>query len=209
MTTGYSDGEVSTDTEAISSSEDDTKVHRMKGKEILTASLATVATLHAGKKVYDSFGATHKRHKAVRQGKMTQEEADKKKYMSRVMETASIGIAALGLKGVYDEWKEVHEKHKEYEGTKEKRERHREKQGKVPRRRRGSRSSSSASRSRERYGAGGGDLSRRQTTAFDGDGRGARYGDWAGDLGRRQTAAYGGDSGGHRYGEWDGYGRPN
>jgi hypothetical protein len=196
----------------------------MKGKQILTAGLATVATLHAGKKVYDSFGATHKRHKAVRQGKMTQEEADKKKYTSRIMETASIGLAALGLKGVYDEWKEVQGEHKEYAGAKEKRERHRQKQGKVEsgsESRRGSRygdgrrdsgsGSESRSRSRDRYGDG--ELSRRQGSRYDGDGRGDRYGEWDESESRNRYGAvdgrrnqYGdGSRSGSRYG--DDYGR--
>lgn len=81
----------------------------MRGKEIITASLATVATIHAAHGVYSSMEAHEKRHKLVAEGEMTPEEARKKQTKAWIQDAAAVGIAALGIKGAFSEWKEMNE----------------------------------------------------------------------------------------------------
>ena len=81
----------------------------MKGKELLTAGLATIATIHAAHGVYSSMEAHEKRHKMVAEGEMSPEEARKKQTKAWVQDAAAVGIAALGIKGAFSEWKEMKE----------------------------------------------------------------------------------------------------
>lgn len=82
---------------------------RMRGKELLTAGLATVATIHAANGVYSSMVAHEKRHKMVDAGTMTPAEARKKQTRAWVQDAAAVGIAALGIKGAFSEWKNMSE----------------------------------------------------------------------------------------------------
>ncbi|MCJ1485110.1 hypothetical protein MMC06_005283 [Schaereria dolodes] len=97
-----------------SSGEEQKKIKKMRGKEVLTAGLATVATIHAAHSVYQSMEGRKKRHKEVLEGKMSPEEAKKKKNKARLQDAASIGIAALGIKGAVSEWKETREQREEF-----------------------------------------------------------------------------------------------
>ncbi|KAJ6151131.1 hypothetical protein N7470_007725 [Penicillium chermesinum] len=54
-----------------------------------------------------------KRIKELEEGKITPEEARKRRIKADVLDVASIGLAALGIKGAVGEWKEVLEKRKE------------------------------------------------------------------------------------------------
>ena len=94
-----------------SSSTDDMEKKRkhMRGKEFLTAGLATIATIHAAHGVYSSMEAHEKRHKLVAEGEMSPEEARKKQTKAWVQDAAAVGIAALGIKGAFSEWKEMNE----------------------------------------------------------------------------------------------------
>lgn len=96
-----------------SSSESDTdlenKRKKMRGKEFLTAGLASIATIHAAHGVYQSMEASEKRHKLVAEGEMSPEEARKKRSKAWLQDAAAVGIAALGIKGAYSEWKEMNE----------------------------------------------------------------------------------------------------
>lgn len=94
-----------------SSSETDieNKRKKMRGKELITAGLATVATIHAAHGVYSSMEAHEKRHKLVAEGEMSPEEARKKQTKAWVQDAAAVGIAALGIKGAFSEWKEMNE----------------------------------------------------------------------------------------------------
>jgi hypothetical protein len=85
------------------------KRKHMRGKELLTAGLATIATIHAAHGVYSSMEAHEKRHKMVAEGEMTPEEARKKQTKAWVQDAAAVGIAALGIKGAFSEWKEMKE----------------------------------------------------------------------------------------------------
>jgi len=125
-----------------SSSGDEKRVKKMKGKQFLTAGLATVATIHAAHNVYQSYEKREARRKAVESGKMTAEEAKKLKSKALMQDAASIGIAALGIKGAVSvsllfnslqsfqaqmlislqEWKEMREMRHEYKEFEEKKE---------------------------------------------------------------------------------------
>lgn len=100
----------SVDSSSSSSLEDvEKKRKRMRGKELITAGLATVATIHAAHGVYSSMEAHEKRHKLVAEGEMSPEEARKKQTKAWVQDAAAVGIAALGIKGAFSEWKEMNE----------------------------------------------------------------------------------------------------
>ena len=99
--------------QSVSSSSDESDIEnkrkRMRGKELLTAGLATIATIHAAHGVYSSMEAHEKRHKLVEEGEMSPEEARKKQTKAWVQDAAAVGIAALGIKGAFSEWKEMNE----------------------------------------------------------------------------------------------------
>lgn len=88
------------DSDSLGSSTDDEKrIKKMKGKQVITASLATVASIHAAHGVYQSWEKRKARHKAVEAGDMTPEQARKQRAKARLQDAASVGIAVLGVKG--------------------------------------------------------------------------------------------------------------
>lgn len=92
---------------------------------VITAGLASVATIHAAHSVYSSIENRQKRQKLVAEGEMSPEESRKLKNKARLQDAASIGIAALGIKGAVSEWKEMQEQRHECAEFDEKRkERH-------------------------------------------------------------------------------------
>ena len=108
-----------------SSSGDEKRIKKMKGKQLLTAGLATVATIHAAHNIYQSMEKREARHKAVQEGEMTPEEARKLKAKATLQDAASVGIAALGIKGAMSEIKEANElRHETRELREKKEERH-------------------------------------------------------------------------------------
>lgn len=123
-----SDSESSTDMEA--------RRKKLRGKELLTAGLATVATIHAAHGVYSSMVASEKRRKLVGEGEMSPEEARKRKSKNMLQDAAAVGIAALGIKSAYSEWKEMNEQRhsvKELEARRRKRIKARERREKEAR----------------------------------------------------------------------------
>jgi len=86
---------------------------KTRGKELLTAGLATVATIHAAHGIYSSMMASQKRRTLVSEGKLAPEEARKRKTKNMLQDAAAVGIAALGIKSAYGEWKEMNETRKE------------------------------------------------------------------------------------------------
>jgi len=90
----------------------------------LTAGLATVATIHAAHGVYNSMVASEKRHKLVMEHKMSPEEARKRKSKNMLQDAAAVGIAALGIKSAFGEWKEMNESRKEKHELEARRRRH-------------------------------------------------------------------------------------
>lgn len=99
----------SSSTDSSSTTDMENKRKHMRGKELLTAGLATIATIHAAHGVYTSMEAHEKRHRLVQEGEMTPEEARKKQTKAWVQDAAAVGIAALGIKGAFSEWKEMNE----------------------------------------------------------------------------------------------------
>jgi hypothetical protein len=95
------------DTDLGDSSEDEKRARKMKGKQLLTTGLAAVATIHAAHGVYQSMEKRNARQKAVREGRLSPAEAKKLKTKAMVQDVASVGIAALGVKGAIDEMKEA------------------------------------------------------------------------------------------------------
>lgn len=92
-----------------SSSEEDRERKAMGKKQLITAGLASIATVHAAHSVYQSKHARDVRLKEVKKGEMSPEEARRKRNKARFQDIASVGVAALGIKGAYSEWKEVKE----------------------------------------------------------------------------------------------------
>jgi len=109
------------------------KRKRLRGKELITAGLATVATIHAAHGVYTSMVASENRRKQVAEGEITPEEARKRKSKNMLQDAAAVGIAALGIKSAYSEWKEMNEQRhsvKELETRRRKRRKARERREK-------------------------------------------------------------------------------
>ncbi len=114
-----------TSSDDVSSSEDDRTQKKLRGKEFLTAGLASVATIHAAHSIYKSVDGRKKRSKLVREGEMSPEESHKLKNKARLQDAAAVGIAALGIKGAVSEWKEMKEQRDEvHEFAKKREERH-------------------------------------------------------------------------------------
>ena len=115
-----------------SSEEEIKKQKKMHAKELITASLATVATIHAAHSIYQTREKREKRKEQFAEGKISKEEEQKFKRKGYLQDAASVGIAALGIKGAYSEWKEMKEQREEYHKTceelEEKRQKRREKQ---------------------------------------------------------------------------------
>ena len=108
-----SPGSQSSSDDDESSSEEEKERKKMGHKQFITAGLASVATIHAAQSVYKSIEGRQERRKEVAKGEMTPQEARKKKNKARMQDAAAIGIAALGIKGAYSEWKEMKEQRHE------------------------------------------------------------------------------------------------
>ena len=121
----------SDDTDSYSSDNELKKQKRLRNKGLLTAGLASVATIHAVANVHGSMEKRKERHKQVREGTMSVEEARKKKSKAMLQDAAAVGIAAIGIKSAASEWKELKEKREEYRSAcsrlEEKREHRRQK----------------------------------------------------------------------------------
>ncbi|KAI4164086.1 MAG: hypothetical protein LQ342_002322 [Letrouitia transgressa] len=105
--------ETDSSSDDVSSSEDERTRKKLGRKELITAGLASVATVHAAHSVYSSIENRKKRQKQVAEGKISPEEARKQKNKARLQDAASVGIAALGIKGAVSEWKEMQEQRHE------------------------------------------------------------------------------------------------
>lgn len=118
------------------SEEDEKRAKKMRGKQILTSGLAAVATIHAAHNVYQSMEKRNARHKAVKAGKLSPEEAKKLKSKALLQDAASVGIAAMGIKGAISEMKEAREmSHELSEWQEEKETRHQKRLARLERQR--------------------------------------------------------------------------
>ncbi|OTB03068.1 hypothetical protein M426DRAFT_74217 [Hypoxylon sp. CI-4A] len=109
------------------SDEDEKMTSKMRRKQLITTGLAAVATIHAANNVYGSMGQRDARHRAVKEGKLSPEEAKKLKTKALLQDAASVGIAAMGVKGALSELKEAREQHKAVREWKEQRQKRHEK----------------------------------------------------------------------------------
>ncbi|PNP42990.1 hypothetical protein TGAM01_v201625 [Trichoderma gamsii] len=139
------------------SDEDEKRAKKMRGKQVLTTGLATVATIHAAHGVYKSMEKRKARKEAVKEGLLSPQEAKKLKAKAIMQDAASVGIAAIGIKGALAELKEAREMaHECREWRSEKAQRHekrleRERRKKLGERKRSSSWSSSAPRNNNGY----------------------------------------------------------
>lgn len=99
--------------EAREISDEKKKRKKMKRDMMITSGLATVATIHAAHGLYGGVQKRKERMKQLEEGEITPQEARKRRIKANTMDAVSIGLAALGIKGAYGEWKEVNEKRKE------------------------------------------------------------------------------------------------
>jgi len=123
----------SSSSSSVSTADLETQRRQTRTKELLTAGLATVATIHAAHGVYSSMVASDSRHKKVLEGKMSPEQARKQKSKNMLQDAAAVGIAALGIKSAFSEWKEMNEsrhakhdiekKHRRHKKARERRQR--------------------------------------------------------------------------------------
>ncbi|VUC36173.1 unnamed protein product [Clonostachys rosea] len=113
------------DSDLGDSDEDEKKHKKMRGKSMLMSGLAAVATIHAAHSIYKGVEKREARQTAVREGKLSTEEAEKLKNKALLQDAASVGLAALGIKGAISEFKEAKElTHECHEFKKQKAERH-------------------------------------------------------------------------------------
>ncbi|KAI1647798.1 uncharacterized protein F4817DRAFT_93275 [Daldinia loculata] len=109
------------------SDEDKKMTSKMRRKQLITTGLAAVAAIHAANNVYGSMGQRDARHRAVKEGKLSPEEARKLKTKALLQDAASVGIAALGVKGALSELKEAREQAKAIKEWNEEKQRRHEK----------------------------------------------------------------------------------
>ncbi|QQK46682.1 Xanthine uracil permease family [Penicillium digitatum] len=86
---------------------------KLKRDMLITGGLASVATIHAAHSLYNGVEKRKERMHQLKEGEITPEEARKLRMKANTKDAVSIGLAALGIKGAYGEWKEVMEKRKE------------------------------------------------------------------------------------------------
>jgi hypothetical protein len=99
--------------DSASSTEEEKERKQLGRRQLVTAGLASVATIHAAQSVYKSIEGRKERKKEVAKGQMSPKEARKKKNRARLQDAAALGIAGLGIKGAYSEWKEMKEQRDE------------------------------------------------------------------------------------------------
>lgn len=98
----------------LGDSSDEKKKHKkMQRDMLLTSGLATVATIHAAHNLYGGVKKRKKRKQQLENGSISPDQARKARIKANTLDALSVGLAALGVKGAYEEWKEVNEKRKE------------------------------------------------------------------------------------------------
>ncbi|EQK97812.1 hypothetical protein G6O67_003907 [Ophiocordyceps sinensis] len=154
---GSSRSAYDSDSDLGDSEEDEKRAKKMRGKQVLTTGLATIATIHAAHGVYQSMEKRRCRQRAVQEGRMSPDEAKKLKTKAVMQDAAAVGIAALGIKGALGEMKEAKEMgHECKEFRQEKVRRHERREQRRMRQHRGlddgdRRADSVPARSRSRY----------------------------------------------------------
>ena len=111
---------------SLSSTEEEKEKKQLGRKQLITAGLASVATIHAAHNVYQSVHQRKELAQDVAEGEISPQEARRKRNKGRLKQAASIGVAALGVRGAYTEWKEMKEQRHEAINFKAKMERKRQ-----------------------------------------------------------------------------------
>ncbi|PKX94348.1 uncharacterized protein P174DRAFT_460425 [Aspergillus novofumigatus IBT 16806] len=120
-----SDSESSSD---LGDSSDEKKQRKKLNRQaLMTAGLATIATVHAAHGLHQNMEKRKQRMKMVKEGAMSPEEARRRRIKANLADAASIGLSALGIKGAIAEWKEADEKRRERADFKKKCDEHRQK----------------------------------------------------------------------------------
>lgn len=107
------DSNSSSDSDLGDSSDEKSRRKKQTRKTILASGLATVATVHAAHSIYAGMEKRKKRRSMLEEGEITPEEARRRRIRANLGDAASVGIAAVGLKSAFSEWKEVAEARKE------------------------------------------------------------------------------------------------
>ena len=121
-----SSGDDDDSSSSVIDSEEDKRIERKKRRgEMITGGIAAVATLHAAANVYGSMQARVLREKQLADGTITKEQAKRQRYKHHMQDAASIGLAALSIKGASGKWQGAHAKHTEVKSHRqERKERH-------------------------------------------------------------------------------------
>jgi len=114
------DPDTDSDSDLGSSSGEEKERKKGTGKQLLTAGLATIATIHAVHSVWQTAEKHDKRVKELRKGEISKAEAKKQRNRGYLQDAASVGIAALGIKGAMSEWTEAKDNRAERRAVKEK-----------------------------------------------------------------------------------------
>lgn len=88
----------------MSTSDEEKMRRKLRGKELIQASLSTIATIHSAHGLYENMEASKERHKALKKGEITQEQAQREKAKAALKDLASLGLAAYGVRGTIKSW---------------------------------------------------------------------------------------------------------
>ena len=121
------DPDTDSDSDLGSSSGEEKERKKGTGKQLLTAGLATIATIHAAHSIWQSAEKHDIRERELRKGEITKAQAKRQRNRGYLQDAASVGIAALGIKGAMSEWMEAKEHREEHKAEKEKFLRHKAK----------------------------------------------------------------------------------
>ena len=93
--------------EDLSFSEEERTRKKLRNKEILAATFATITSVAAVTSIYQSLDDQQKRREKLRRGELTPEEARKQKNKSIMFDLVNVGSAALGVNSAVNGWKRM------------------------------------------------------------------------------------------------------
>ncbi|KAH0537628.1 hypothetical protein FGG08_005579 [Glutinoglossum americanum] len=96
------------------SSTDEEKMRRkLRGKELIQAGVATVASIHAAHNLYESMESRKEWQEALQDGEVTHEQARRAKAKGNMKDAASVGLAVYGVHGALKSWEAMKSRHDE------------------------------------------------------------------------------------------------
>ncbi|EEH21077.1 hypothetical protein PABG_03308 [Paracoccidioides brasiliensis Pb03] len=111
--TSYGGDNTDSDFSSLSTDTEERTRKKLLRREVLTTGLATIATVHAGHGVVKSLKKRKERIAQLRDGEISADEARRQRAKNNMKDAASIALAAIGIKGVVDEWKDAANHHAE------------------------------------------------------------------------------------------------